>query len=59
VAPPETAHRSITPGHLGYVSNTLGRPLQWDAEAERVVHDEEANRLLMSTPYREPWKLDA
>ncbi|MFV1968128.1 MAG: Gfo/Idh/MocA family protein [Pirellulaceae bacterium] len=57
VAPPETAHRSITPGHLGYVSNATGRPLRWDAEAERILDDDEADRLLKSTPYRKPWSL--
>ena len=55
VAPAETAHRSITPGFLGYVSHQLGRKLTWDAKAERVVNDEEANRLLNLNPYREPW----
>ena len=57
VAPAETAHRSITPGFLGYVSNQLGRKLVWDASAEQVVNDEEANRLLNDNPYRAPWSL--
>jgi predicted dehydrogenase len=57
IAPAETAHRSITPGHLGYASQTLGRALQWDAEKELVIGDEEANRLLNAGEYREPWKI--
>ncbi len=55
VAPAETAHRSITPGHLGYVSQALGRSLQWDPQSEIVVGDEEANNLLRQIDYREPW----
>ncbi|MFO7974676.1 MAG: Gfo/Idh/MocA family oxidoreductase [Candidatus Hydrogenedentota bacterium] len=57
VAPPETAHRSITPGYLGYVSDALGRPLDWDPENERVMNDDEADTLLKTVDYREPWKL--
>jgi predicted dehydrogenase len=56
IAPAETGHRSITPGHLGYVSNALGRALQWDAKAEIVVGDEEANGLLHAHNYRRPWQ---
>lgn len=57
VAPAETAHRSITPGHLGYVSQRLGRSLRWDAEKEVVAEDQEANRLLREFSYRSPWSL--
>jgi hypothetical protein len=32
----------------------LGRPLDWDNQAERFPHDEEANRLL-SRPERAPY----
>ena len=31
-----------------------GRTLQWDAAKQRVIGDEEANRLL-ARPYRRPW----
>ncbi len=58
-APAEIAHRSITPGYLGYVSNELGRPLQWDAKGEEVPGDDEANQLLRQLNYREPWTLEA
>ncbi len=58
IAPAETAHRSITPGHLGYVSQTLGRPIDWDPGEERPVQDEEAQRLLAGVTYREPWEFE-
>ena len=35
ICPAETGHRSITPGHLGYVSDNLGRALKWDPAKER------------------------
>jgi predicted dehydrogenase len=57
VAPAETAHRSITPGHLGYVSHELGRALAWDPEKEIIPGDEEANTLLNAMSFREPWEL--
>lgn len=57
VAPAETAHRSITPGLLGYVSHAVGRSLRWDAAAEQIVGDEEAQRALMAVSYRDPWEL--
>jgi len=56
VAPAETAHRSITPGHLGYVANAVQRPLRWDAEHERVVGDDQADKLLKEVAYRKPWE---
>jgi hypothetical protein len=57
ITPAETGHRSITPGHLGYVSNALGRPLRWDPQSETVVGDGEADELLRKVPYREPWSV--
>ena len=57
IAPAETAHRSITPGHLAYVSHELQRALQWDAQRERVVDDPAANERLSRMPYRQPWSL--
>ena len=55
IAPAETGHRSITPGHLGYVSHALGRPLRWDPVNEYIQGDKEANELLHRNPYRAPW----
>lgn len=57
ICPAETGHRSITPGHLGYVSDALGRPLEWDAVNEVVVSDPEANKLLQKMSYRDGWTL--
>src|SRR5579875_562949 len=36
-------------------SMKIGRSIKWDAEAQRVIGDEEANRLL-ARPYRAPWR---
>ncbi|MCH2376609.1 MAG: hypothetical protein MK538_20670 [Planctomycetes bacterium] len=41
---------------LGNISYKLGRKLNWDPVAERVIGDEEANRLL-ANPVRAPWKI--
>ena len=57
VAPAETAHRSITPGHIAYVAQAVGRKLKWDPAKEEVVGDAEAQKKLMALPYRAPWKL--
>lgn len=59
IAPAAAAHRSITPGHLGYVSQALSRPLQWDPVSERVIGDDEAQSLLMQAEYRAPWSMAA
>jgi len=55
VAPAEVAHRSVTPGHLGYVSQAVGRALAWDAKNEQIRDDSEANALLRKLTYRKPW----
>ena len=57
ICPAETAHRSITPGHLGYVSHALGRALKWDAKKEQVIGDTKANELLNELDYRKPWAI--
>jgi predicted dehydrogenase len=60
----ETRGRPVADIEQGYISTAscilanlslkLGRTLTWDAEKQRVVGDEEANRLLRRT-YRKPW----
>ncbi|MEX2577943.1 MAG: Gfo/Idh/MocA family oxidoreductase [Verrucomicrobiales bacterium] len=57
VANAETAHRSITPGHLAYLSHELGKPIQWDPASEKVVGDADAQKQLMALPYRGDWTL--
>jgi len=57
IAPAEIAHRSITPGHLGYVSQATGRALRWDPVTETIVNDGDADALLKAVHYRDPWKL--
>jgi hypothetical protein len=56
IAPVETAHRSITIAHLGNIRLRVGRNLKWDPENERILEDEEANRML-SRPMRAPWNI--
>ena len=56
ICPAETAHRSITPGHLAYLSARTGRKIEWDPKRERVIDDRDAARLL-TVNYRAPWKL--
>ncbi|MHC5025797.1 MAG: Gfo/Idh/MocA family protein [Planctomycetota bacterium] len=56
IAPIEHAHRSISIAHLGNISMQVGRPLQWDPAAERIVGDEGADRLL-DRAMRAPWRL--
>ncbi len=56
IAPADVGHRSITPGHLGYVSQSLGRALRWDAAKQAILADPEADLLLRSGSYRNPWK---
>ena len=52
----EAGHAVSTLCILGNISYILGRKLQWDAAAERVVGDEEANRML-TRPNRSPWRI--
>ena len=52
----EAAHRVATLCILGNIGFQLQRPLQWDAVNEKVVNDDEANRLL-SRPGRGQWHL--
>jgi len=57
IAPAATGHRSVTPGHLAFVSQALGRKLKWDSKAERVLDDAQADRLLKANAHRAPWVL--
>jgi predicted dehydrogenase len=54
--PVAVGHRSTSTTLLAKIALKRGRYLTWDAQAERVVNDEEANGLL-SYEYRAPWRL--
>jgi hypothetical protein len=56
LTPVEIAHRSQTPGHLGYIASVVGRKLKWDAARQAIVGDDEAAKL-MSKTMRAPWHL--
>ena len=56
VTPIEIAHRSQTPGHLGYIASVVGRTLKWDAARQEIIGDAEATKL-MSKKFRAPWYL--
>jgi predicted dehydrogenase len=56
VAPAETAHRSITPAHLGNIAMRLGRRLKWDPVAERFTGDQGANGML-ARAWRRDWTM--
>ncbi|OYP28866.1 Gfo/Idh/MocA family protein [Rhodopirellula sp. MGV] len=52
----EIGHRSTTMSLIANISLAVGRRLEWDAQAERFINDDEANELLQYD-YRAPWKL--
>ncbi len=54
VADIEQGYISTASCIMANLSMKLGRTLTWDADRQRVVGDEEANRLLRR-PYRAPW----
>lgn len=57
ICPVDIGHRSVTPGHLAYVSHAIGRQLTWDATKGEILNDAEAQKLLTMPPYRSPWAL--
>ncbi|MGB0760375.1 MAG: hypothetical protein ACPGPS_12595 [Rubripirellula sp.] len=50
----QIGHDATNMSLLGMLSLKLGRSIQWDGAQERVVGDDEANRLL-SRPYENGW----
>lgn len=56
ICPASVGHRSITPGHLAYVAQTLGRPARWNPTDETFVDDPAAEQLL-AFQYRAPWNI--
>ena len=49
-----TGHLSTSLCHLGNIATRLGRSLEFDPQAEKIVGDEEANALVRRE-YREHW----
>jgi predicted dehydrogenase len=39
-------HRALTTCHLSAIAARLGRPIRWDPEAERILDDPEAQRMV-------------
>ena len=54
VADIEQGYISTSSCILANMAMKLGRTLTWDPQKQRVVQDDEANRLLRR-PYRQPW----
>jgi len=52
----DSAVRTDTVCHLSDIAMRLRRRLRWDAEAERFIDDEQANRMLTRS-MRSPWHL--
>jgi hypothetical protein len=46
LAPADVAHRSNAACIVSWIAMKLGRPLEWDAKAERFRNDDEANSML-------------
>ena len=53
----EVGHRASIPGHLMNIAWRVGRKIRWNADAEQVLDDAEANALV-TKKYRAPWKLE-
>lgn len=56
LTPGEVAHRSATPGHLGMVALRTGRKIKFDPDAQKIIGDDTAQRLL-GNAFRAPWSL--
>jgi len=52
----EVAHRTATIMHLANIAIRVGRKIRFDPEKERIIGDEEADRLV-NQPMRAPWHL--
>jgi len=44
--PVEIAHRSQTPGHLGFIAAVTGRAIKWDAVKQEIIGDAEASKMM-------------
>ena len=54
ISPVNNGHYVFVACAISWIAMKTGRPLTWDAKAEKFVGDDKANRLL-SRAYREPW----
>jgi predicted dehydrogenase len=52
----EIGHRISTLAHLGNIAYRTGHKIVWDGDAEKIVDDREADKLV-SVKYRKPWHL--
>ena len=55
---PEDAYYSTSTVKLAMIAYDVGRKIMWDAKAERIVGDTDANKLLKReyrSPYRHPY----
>ncbi len=52
----QTGFNSMLPCHLGNIAYRVGRSVAWDAQAETIPGDAEAQKYL-NAQYRAPWKL--
>ncbi len=55
-APVEVGHRSVSICHLANIAMSLKAKLRWDPEAERIIGNEAAGRMLYRA-MRSPWRL--
>jgi hypothetical protein len=55
-APIEHAHRTISIAHLANISMLLERKIHWDPQRERIIGDDDAQRMT-DRALREPWTL--
>jgi hypothetical protein len=58
VADVEIGNKTNTACHLGVIAYKTKRTIHWDAQRERIIGDEEAQKLT-SKEYRSPWLLPA
>jgi hypothetical protein len=57
MADAEIGHRACSMGLIAHSAIQLGKRLDWDAQRERFVNDDNANALL-SCAHRAPWDLN-
>ena len=56
LTPVEIAHRSQTPGHLGYIASVTGRKIKWNAAKQEIIGDAEASAMIQPK-MRAPWHI--